>query len=294
MSVVDLTRAYSFDCYGTLIEWESGIRLTLVKVPELVDVDLDDASPAGFLARREAIELQVEGEEYRPYDEVLALSLTRCATEFGLAVREGDAKRFSASLADWEPFPDASPFLKRLQSTGLPKAILSNVTRARLRGSVRKLGFRVRSAGDGGGCSQLQAGARPLAGGASGVGNRAAGAAAHCGVTHTRRDSGGAAGVPCVWVGARIYPAAVAPVMVVRDLEELGRRFGAGQLGPRPRLALLAQEEDVPEDEIVVVAEFEAGAGSGERDPGAAIPLPEDLTALDHLGGVGIAARARR
>ena len=38
MNVVDLTRAYSFDCYGTLIDWESGIRAALTQVPELAEV----------------------------------------------------------------------------------------------------------------------------------------------------------------------------------------------------------------------------------------------------------------
>ena len=227
MNVVDLTRAYSFDCYGTLIDWESGIRAALTQVPELAEVDLDDASAAGFVARREAIELQVEGEQYRSYDEVLALSLTRCATKFGLVVGESAAKRFAASLADWEPFPDAHPFLKRLRAGGLPQAILSNVTRAGLRGSVRKLGVAfdllvtaedVRSYKP-----APQHWLEPQA--ALGIGPREQLHIA-ASLTHDVIPAG-RLGVPCIWVNRRDenLPPGVAPVMVVRDLAELGERL---------------------------------------------------------------------
>ena len=69
----------SFDCYGTLIDWSSGARAALERIPELADVDLDR-----FVERRVAVELIVEHERYRPYDEVLSLSVTRTAAEFGV------------------------------------------------------------------------------------------------------------------------------------------------------------------------------------------------------------------
>ena len=139
MNVVALIRAYSFDCYGTLIDWETGMRAALAAIPSLAALDLEDGSDTGFIARREAIELRIEGGPYRPYDEVLAASLVETAREFALTVTDREARLFAASLVDWEPFPDALVFLRRLRRQRLPLAILSNVTRAGLRASVRKL-----------------------------------------------------------------------------------------------------------------------------------------------------------
>ena len=69
----------SFDCYGTLIDWSGGARAALERIPELAEVDLDR-----FVERRIPVELMVEHERYRPYDAVLALSVTRTAAEFGV------------------------------------------------------------------------------------------------------------------------------------------------------------------------------------------------------------------
>ena len=124
----------SFDCYGTLIDWSGGARAALERIPELADVELDR-----FVERRVAVELTVEHERYRPYDEVLALSVTRTAAEFGVELPESVGRAFAASLHDWPPFDDAPRFLRRLRRLGVPLAILSNVTLAGLRSSVRAL-----------------------------------------------------------------------------------------------------------------------------------------------------------
>ena len=124
----------SFDCYGTLIDWSGGARAALERIPELADVDLDR-----FVERRVPVELIVEHERYRPYDEVLALSVTRTAAEFGVELPASVGRAFAASLHDWPPFDDAPRFLRRLRRLGVPLAILSNVTLAGLRSSVRAL-----------------------------------------------------------------------------------------------------------------------------------------------------------
>ena len=125
----------SFDCYGTLIDWQSGARAAVDAIPELADVD-----KAALIARRLEVELVVEHERYRPYDEVLALSIQRTAAEFGVELSDETGTAFAESIADWPPFQDAGGFLKRLATVGTPMAILSNVTRASLAVSVRKLG----------------------------------------------------------------------------------------------------------------------------------------------------------
>ncbi len=125
----------SFDCYGTLIDWQSGARAAVDAIPELADID-----KAALIARRLEVELVVEHERYRPYDDVLAISIQRTGLEFGVSVSDASARFFADSIRDWPPFQDAGGFLKRLATVGTPMAILSNVTRASLGVSVRKLG----------------------------------------------------------------------------------------------------------------------------------------------------------
>lgn len=125
----------SFDCYGTLIDWQSGARAAVDAIPELAEVD-----KAALIARRLEVELAVEHERYRPYDDVLAISIQRTGSEFGVSVSDASARVFADSIRDWPPFQDAGGFLKRLATVGTPMAILSNVTRASLGVSVRKLG----------------------------------------------------------------------------------------------------------------------------------------------------------
>ena len=125
----------SFDCYGTLIDWRGGVRNAVGRMPELANVDL-----RAFAERRIELELVVEHERYRPYDEVLALSVLRTAAEFGVELPASRGREFADSLREWPPFEDAPRFLQRLRRLNVPMAILSNVTLAGLRGSVRTLG----------------------------------------------------------------------------------------------------------------------------------------------------------
>lgn len=125
----------SFDCYGTLIDWRGGVRAAVSQISELADIDLKQ-----FVERRIEVELVVEHERYRPYDEVLALSVLRTAAEFGVELPRSRGREFADSLREWPPFEDAPRFLQRLRRLGVPMAILSNVTLGGLRGSVRVLG----------------------------------------------------------------------------------------------------------------------------------------------------------
>ena len=125
----------TFDCYGTLIDWQAGARAAVDAIPQL-----DDLDKAALIARRLEVELEVEHERYRLYDDVLAISIQRTASEFGVDLSDASARSFADSIANWPPFQDAGGFLKRLATVGTPMAILSNVTRASLAVSVRKLG----------------------------------------------------------------------------------------------------------------------------------------------------------
>ena len=127
-------RAFTFDCYGTLIDWDAGIHAALQAIPALNGLDLD-----AFVLRRERIEMEIEAGAYLPYETVLARSLQQTAEAFGGRVSDCEARGFAASIPDWPAFPDASPFLRRLRALGKPLLILSNITNAVLRQSIRKL-----------------------------------------------------------------------------------------------------------------------------------------------------------
>lgn len=128
-------RVLSFDCYGTLIDWETGIAEALA----------DFARRAG-LSREELLDLFARHESAQQqatprmrYAELLAHVLRRMAADAGIPVTEEEAQSFGRSVPDWPAFPDspeALAYLKRHSRL----VILSNVDRASFAGSARRLG----------------------------------------------------------------------------------------------------------------------------------------------------------
>jgi 2-haloacid dehalogenase len=100
----------TFDCYGTLIDWEAGLLAALRDaVPAAAGVD-DDALLESY-ARHEAA---AERPPYRSYREVLATGVRGVAADLGLGVDDEAVARFSESVRDWPAFPDSKDALARL------------------------------------------------------------------------------------------------------------------------------------------------------------------------------------
>jgi 2-haloalkanoic acid dehalogenase type II len=114
----------TFDCYGTLIDWERGIGDAFASAARAAGVALDREA---LLAAYHAIEPVVEAERYRPYREVLALTARRVADRLGWPLAAGREGFLPASLPSWPSFPDTNGALRRLAETGHRLAILSNV-----------------------------------------------------------------------------------------------------------------------------------------------------------------------
>jgi 2-haloacid dehalogenase/putative hydrolase of the HAD superfamily len=114
----------TFDCYGTLIDWEGGIAGAFARAAVESGSRLD---PPAVLAAYERIEPVVEAERYRSYREVLTESAVRVARELGWALPEARAGFLAESLPRWIPFPDTNPALERLFKAGYQLGILSNV-----------------------------------------------------------------------------------------------------------------------------------------------------------------------
>ena len=128
-------RAFTFDCYGTLIDWEQGMLWALRARLGLADAD-DDALLAAFARHEHAF------EAHRPallYPEVLRRVCKAIAADFGLSATDEDADAFAASIADWPPFPDSVEALAYLHGHGHMIA-LSNIDRASFALSARLLG----------------------------------------------------------------------------------------------------------------------------------------------------------
>jgi 2-haloacid dehalogenase len=101
----------SFDCYGTLIDWETGLLAALRPVLAAHGVDAGDDELLEAYARHEA---ELEAGEYRRYREVLAEALRRVGGELGFEPAPAESERFSGSVGDWPAFEDSAAALARL------------------------------------------------------------------------------------------------------------------------------------------------------------------------------------
>jgi 2-haloacid dehalogenase len=126
-------RWVTFDCYGTLIDWNAGIRAVLEQLWGV------DRAPE-LLTRYHELEPEVEAEEYRSYAEVLTLTLERIAQEAGYGIPEGESGMLAQSLPSWPPFPEVPDALHELRHRGWNLVILSNSDRDLIIASERKLG----------------------------------------------------------------------------------------------------------------------------------------------------------
>ena len=127
-------RAFTFDCYGTLIDWELGILQAIRALP---GIDADDEELLAAFARHEHT-IQEQNPALR-YPDVLSHACRAIAADFGLAATDEEAAAFGASIADWPPFPDSVEALAYLREHGL-LMVLSNVDRASFARSARRLG----------------------------------------------------------------------------------------------------------------------------------------------------------
>ncbi len=112
----------SFDCYGTLIDWESGILGYLRPLLRSKQCNITDDQ---ILSLYSEVEPRQQAGEYRSYREILARVVTDFAREFHFAVTNVEAAGLADSIRSWQPFPDTIPALQRLHPR-YKLAILSN------------------------------------------------------------------------------------------------------------------------------------------------------------------------
>jgi len=128
-----MERWATFDCYGTLIDWNGGIGRQLER--------LFGAQGPRLLHRYHDLERAYQRE--RPdatYREVLTVSLMRLAESEGLPLATDEHDALARSLPKWQPFADVRPALEDARTRGWKLAILSNTDRDYIDASLERIG----------------------------------------------------------------------------------------------------------------------------------------------------------
>jgi len=117
----------TFDCYGTLIDWNGGIRGELARVfgEERADAEL---------ARYHELEPTLQAGGGRSYREVMTVAMA------ALGAPSGEEGGLAAALPDWGPFPEVRASLEETRSRGWKLALLSNTDRDLIEASIARIG----------------------------------------------------------------------------------------------------------------------------------------------------------
>jgi 2-haloacid dehalogenase len=115
-------RLITFDCYGTLIDWETGLLRAL---RPLFARNGGSVSDAELLKHYGEIEAELESGPYLQYRDVLARTAEQMGQVLGVKVSSQEARNFAGSLPQWEPFPDTVAALQTLGKT-FQLGIISN------------------------------------------------------------------------------------------------------------------------------------------------------------------------
>jgi 2-haloacid dehalogenase len=131
-------RVTTFDCYGTLVDWEGGAASFLYALA-LREGDPDPGPGRALRDRWETIQFELLAGTYRPYRAILAASLEAWCRERGYVYRAADGEALAIAMGAWQPFPDTRPALRQVKAAGLRLVILSNTDRAIMAHTLRQL-----------------------------------------------------------------------------------------------------------------------------------------------------------
>ena len=137
--MLDFTRfeVLTFDCYGTLINWEAGILSALRRILAVHEKTVDDAT---LLKLYGDFELRAEQGSFQPYRKVLESVVRQFGDELQFTPSAEEARSLPDSLPSWKPWPDTGIALRQLK-TRFRMAILSNVDDDLFAGTRSQLGI---------------------------------------------------------------------------------------------------------------------------------------------------------
>jgi 2-haloacid dehalogenase len=129
-----MDRWATFDCYGTLIDWNGGIGRELERL-------FGTESSAQLLHAYHEVEPQVQREDpARPYRDVLTRTLVQLADREHVPLAGEDQDALARSLPEWQAFPEVQASLEEARGRGWKLAILSNTDRDFIDASMRRIG----------------------------------------------------------------------------------------------------------------------------------------------------------
>jgi len=128
-------KALTFDCYGTLIDWERGILRALRRILKRHGVSASDREILGLYSR---LEPEIERPPFKRYRKVLSEVVRGFGRTLGFKPTEAEVSSLARSVRDWPPFPDTVAALRALRRR-YRLVIVSNVDKDLFQGSARRL-----------------------------------------------------------------------------------------------------------------------------------------------------------
>src|SRR5947209_17870299 len=111
--MITLPKAITFDCYGTLIDWESGIQQFFAQ--RLAAHNIEGMDPRALQQHWEEIQFVSIQQQYRPYREVLRETMRMTLDSLQIPYAEQDLEEFANAIGSWQPFADTKQALLELQ-----------------------------------------------------------------------------------------------------------------------------------------------------------------------------------
>jgi 2-haloacid dehalogenase len=130
--------AITFDCYGTLVDWEQGLADALGAICARHGLRPGREELLAYFA---AVEAPIQAGPFLPYREVLRGATRQVAARLGFVPDEADLGALAASLPDWPPFPDTVTALRRL-GTRYRLGVVSNIDDDLFAGTAARLGVK--------------------------------------------------------------------------------------------------------------------------------------------------------
>jgi 2-haloacid dehalogenase len=140
--MLDLTRfkVLTFDCYGTMIDWETGIFSALRPILAAHGKKISDSVLLELYSELEAsAEASAEKGEFLRYRDVLQSVVRGFGERLGFSPTDAEVRSLPQSLANWQPFPDTVEALRKLKSR-YQLAVISNVDDDLFASTAPKLG----------------------------------------------------------------------------------------------------------------------------------------------------------
>lgn len=137
--MLTLPKAITFDCYGTLIDWESAIQQFIAE--SLDSKGFGNVDPLTLQAEWEEIQFLYVQERYRPYRQVLRDSLRMAFDNYHIPTNDEECDEFANSMGYWAPFPDTRDAILELQKL-VKVALITNTDNSIIQQTEQTIGVK--------------------------------------------------------------------------------------------------------------------------------------------------------